>query len=139
MTTVFVSASFRWKRLARQWATLLEQCGLAVSSTWHAPPDDTEVDPDDEATRCRLLAVNLADLQRADCLLVLSSVGEPRATFAEAGFALACGKPTVFVHHGPVGRQLFDSHPKAVRVDMDDLLGPIGPRIHAAIREAVSR
>ena len=120
-TTVYVAAAYGERRRAEVWAEHLRSSGFAISSVWHAPranpTNRDELDMSDEE-RCVILRANLADLARAGVALVLGFAGTPRATWGEAAFAIACGKPVVFVHRGSAGRVIWDSHPKAARVEI---------------------
>jgi len=138
---VYIAASLVWKRAAAAWAEALRATGVETCSSWH--DDDNVVDDDslDEAGRQSAIRRITADVSRADCLVVLAHLGEPRATFVEAGMAIAMGKPCVFVHLGPVGRQVFDSHPRSIRVDIGERgresARPHVALLHDAVREAV--
>lgn len=120
-TTVYVAAAYGERKRAEAWAEHLRATGFAISSIWHAPRANPtgrdELDMTD-AERCVILRANLADLARADVALVLGFAGTTRATWGEAAFAIALGKPVVFVHRGSAGRVIWDSHPKAVRVEI---------------------
>lgn len=96
--------------------------GCALVSGWHgavaALPAFDRGDPIDEQARRRILANNLADLARAECVVVLADQGTPRATLVEVGMALARGVRVVWVHNGDRGRCIFDSHERVTRVDL---------------------
>lgn len=137
MTRIFVAMSYSWHQLAELYAQQLRDIGFHVTSTWHAGDCRPEHDLSLE-DRHAALRTNIADLQRADVVLVVAYVGEPRATFGEAAFALSLGKPVVFMHDAQTGRQLWDVHPKALRLDINERGDALPQRLHDAVREALA-
>ena len=150
--SVYVAASFPWRKVASGYAELLRNTGFGVSSTWleAAETSDAELD---QAGRLRAVQQCLADVGRSDCLVVLSYLGEPRMTWIELGVALASGKPIVLVVLGQVGRCVIDSHPRVVVLDLEETVEEaitvyrggrfttreaLPRRLHDAVREAMS-
>lgn len=88
-----------------------------VVSGWHGRAKGPR-DPRDEAERGAICAANLAELVRADVVIVMVDDGEPRATYGELGFALALCKPCIFVHDSGTGRCILDAHWLVVRLDL---------------------
>lgn len=89
-----------------------------IVSTWHRRAKPKDKDPRDDAERAAVLTDNLADIERCDVLVALLDDGEPKATWAELGYALAIGKAAVSVHDSATGRCLFDAHASCVRLDL---------------------
>lgn len=113
---IYIACSYGSSPTARRMAALLAEHGHTIVSRWHEEAD-RDTDPQDEAARAQLQAANEADMQRADALVVLSHVGQPRATYWEAGWCAALGLPTVWVHGADGhGRCLADSRPGVRRV-----------------------
>jgi hypothetical protein len=95
---------------------LFPPCVLAVVSRWHDLPDEeTNADPTDVVKRKQLNDMNVADMDRADVLVVWTMTGRPCTTYCEIGYAVAQNK-TVFWIQGPelVGANIFDAHPNVV-------------------------
>lgn len=136
---LYIAGAFGERELCERWARTLRAAGRIVVSTWHHPGPRTDEFLLTEAERLSLLRKNDEQIARADIVLALTFAGTPRSTFCEVGSAITRGKPVIVVHRGDVGRFLWDSHPKAVRVDLGD--GPDTPpaAITLAIEEALVR
>lgn len=132
MTAVYIASALSAVRVARHASKILSRSGLYVSSTWHVACV-SEKDPTDEDTRSKMLAQNLAELERADVLVALCETGQPRCCFTEVGYALAIGKSIVYrVGLLGEGRCLIDSHPRVVRIR-------VGDDLETAIERALDR
>jgi nucleoside 2-deoxyribosyltransferase len=153
VSNVYVAASFPWKRVANGFADLLRNTGFGITSSWLDAPEVSDADLD-AAGRLRVVQQCLADVARADCLVVLSYLGEPRMTWVELGVALASGKPIVLVVLGDVGRCVIDAHPRVVVLDLEKSVEEairvyrdgafitreaLPSRLHDAVREALGR
>lgn len=120
---IYIASAFGERTRAESYAVRLSALGHEIVSRWHAP--NTKVKDElliTDRERAKLLRANIADLGRADLVLVIGYAGTPRATWGEAAFAIALGKPVLFVTRGARGRCLWDSHPKALRVDVGDMV-----------------
>lgn len=101
-----------------------------VVSRWHQPTTPS-ADPAGAIDRELILGANLADLEAAD-VVVADTRGEaggarPRSTYAEIGYALAIGRPVVWLRPSATGnRSIFDAHHLVTAVDtMDELAGAL--------------
>lgn len=113
---LYVACSYRVRGHASRMAALLAAHGHTIVSHWHEE-NGRDTDPQDEAGRAALQATNEADIATADALVVLSHVGEPRATYWEAGWGAALGLPAVWLHGADGrGRCLGDSRPDVHRL-----------------------
>lgn len=152
MSAIYVASACRWRRVAAGIAQVVRE-EHTVTSSWLDGPEKSD-DELDEGAKLRVLQQCLADVSRSDCLLVLAYLGEPRMTLVEAGFALAMGKPCVWVHLAEVGKCIVTAHPKVVALDIEPTIDasiaelggywapsvqPFQKRVHAAIREALTR
>lgn len=108
---VYVASPLAFAFKAREWAEILRDSGMHVSSRWHDVVLEGAVDPLDADTRRLVLTDNLQDLRKARCVLALMSHGTPRATIGEIAYALAFGIPVVWLA-GPTGQNdnIFSSH-----------------------------
>lgn len=132
----YVAASLRWKDAAAKWADSIRATGIEVCSGWHDDPTVVDDLALGVTERQRAIRSITAELSRASVVVVLAHLGEPRATFVEAGMAIAMGKPVVWVCSGNVGRLVFDAHPRSVRVDLASTSAFV-TAVHRGIREAV--
>jgi nucleoside 2-deoxyribosyltransferase len=119
--TVYVACALGLFATANAVAEDLVKEGFTVVSTWHslvaASAPDQRRDPLDEAARRSILEANLIDLDRAELVLVMTFEGVPRATFCEAGYAIAKGKQVVWMaSREGQGRCIFDASPLVTRV-----------------------
>jgi nucleoside 2-deoxyribosyltransferase len=123
-------------------ANLLEAEHFTVVSRWHcgSEPHVERRDPTNREQRGVILCENLAHLERADILVVLGNTGgAPRATFAEAGFALARSKPVVWLQGaGGVGACIFDAH-GLVTILVDPTVREVAAELRAAALRHLTR
>ncbi len=108
---VYVASPLAFASIAREYANRVRMTEtMTVCSTWHDVVTEV-VDPTDEGTRRSVLIDNLSDLNQADCALAIMSKGTPRAAHAEIGYALALGKPVIWLV-GPngEGESIFTAH-----------------------------
>lgn len=116
---VYVAGSRDIAGQADRLADFLRSDEVEITSKWHV--NETKlVDPSDGDVRRKILRSNLEDLEKADFVVALMTSGKPKATYAEIGYALAEGKPVVWI--GPVESEdplacIFDAHDNVVRVD----------------------
>ena len=119
---VYIAAPLGEYRTARDLAGVARGLGFVVASTWHDTVDGS-VETSDPARRKALAATCVKELGRADAVLAWTARGTPRATLSEIGYALAFGKPVLWMQ-GPAGAggNVFDAsrHVTVVRVDRDD-------------------
>lgn len=106
---IYIAAPLIAASLANAHAERLTEAGFAVSSTWHAAlaSVDFPKDPESLAVRRRILDANLGELVESDRVLVDTTVGMPRATFAELGYALGIGLRVVWIEGE---KCIFDAH-----------------------------
>ena len=108
---VYVAAPFAYAPHAAVIASILEQYGHSITSTWHRDTLGLGGDPLKHETRAEILRVNIGDLREAQVLVALTARGVPRATNAEIGFALALEMPVVWWQSPNWdGANIFDSH-----------------------------
>jgi hypothetical protein len=121
LTSLYLAAplacAIRVRNLSRDFSRL----GFKIWSQWHdqiaslAP--ENRADPMDCGTRNMLLAQNIAEIRLADVTVVIASMGDGRATYGDAAYALALSKPIVWVHSkNGTGRCLWDSHSLCTRI-----------------------
>jgi nucleoside 2-deoxyribosyltransferase len=117
MTKLYLASA-----LARCVHTCMVASGLArefsIVSTWHRRAKPKDKDPRDDEERAAILSSNLVEIERADVIVALVDDGEPHCTYGEIGYALAVGKPVVWVHESATGRNLLDAHASVVRLDL---------------------
>jgi hypothetical protein len=105
-----------------------------IGSRWHgaALQAGTTNDPEDLGVQREALAQNLADLSTSHRMVVLGTVGNPRATFSEVGAFLPCPiepedhlgpKWVAWVYEplSPSTTNLFMAHPRVAPVSLDTL------------------
>lgn len=129
----YVASALSEVLTARSIARGLEAAGIGTTSTWADVVEDGDVDPTAHRDRSSILAQNLADLTRADVVVLWVATGTPRCAFVEAGFALALGKPIVLIH-GPnrEGTCLVDGHANVTAISSTS-------DVVEAVRRAVGR
>ena len=118
MALVYIAAPLGHAPLASALARELRGWGHSITSRWHdaIAPLRPRVDPIQEVVRFTVLANNLVDLTRADCVVALLHRGKPKATLCEVGWALARQKPVIWFHDDrPRTRNVFDSHGLVLR------------------------
>lgn len=122
MFSVYLASPLSQARACCDLAEDLLDLQIVTCSQWHAAVVAAAAvrDPESDQTRRELLTLNLADIERADALVALVHIGEPRATLGEIGYALALRKPVVWVSHGWRGRNLLDAHVGVTRIDVAD-------------------
>lgn len=113
---IYVASALGEIATARELADQIRRMGHEIASRWHYIIQPVE--PRDQATRHVLLMSNVQDLESCDVLVALTCDGEPRCTLVEIGYALALGKPIVWIHDSAAGRNLADSHDLVVRYDV---------------------
>ena len=131
---VYVAASLAFARDADACAEALRASGLRVTSSWHN--EGPHEDPDDDDCRRAVIRTITSELGQADILVVLSYLGRPRATYVEAGLAMGLGKPIVWVSAGGIGRQIFDSWARSLRLDIGSEQ-PDAAELHDSVRRAL--
>jgi hypothetical protein len=134
-TQIYLACSLRAKPAAAEWAASLRRAGLIVTSTWHDEPGFLE-DPDSDAMRAAIVRQIVPEIERASCIVVLAYLGEPRATYVEAGLALGMSKAAVWVTQDGRGRQVFDVYGRSVRVELERGMPHQVARVVAAVRKA---
>jgi nucleoside 2-deoxyribosyltransferase len=108
-------------------ATHLVQRGFDVVTTWHR--QRVAKYPRSFDDREAALAINVAALDAADAIVMVAPDGtKPRSAFAELGYAIAKGKPVVWL----AGRQqntrcMFDAHDLVAIIDNADIGRAIYP------------
>lgn len=113
---VYVAAPLACVADAAMLAVDLRNAGHSVVSRWHAATAASE-DPPDEQDRRRILTASLVDLDACEVLVALTHRGTPRATFCEVAWALALGRPVVWVCGlNDEGRNIFDAHESVTSV-----------------------
>lgn len=89
-----------------------------ILSTWHVNPLPAEAV--DDSVLAAGMWQDIAQLERCEVVVAVTSRGTPRATYSEIGWALARGKSVVWVH-GPerAGTNVFAQHGLVQRVQDD--------------------
>jgi nucleoside 2-deoxyribosyltransferase len=143
MTSLYLasplSTAVRMSNLARDMRAL----GFKVWSRWHEQyasfDAEHRVDPMDDGTRALIVAQNIAEIRLADVTVVVTSMGDGRATYGDAAFALALCKPIVWVHgRDGTGRCVWDSHSLCSRIIDPQNERRLPEMIAGAIRRAVA-
>ena len=91
----------------------LGRMGHIIVSGWHSACVATRPlgDPTLEDARVRILSDNIADIDKAEGVIVLAAIGVPKATVGDVVWAIAKGKPVgVGLSATGMGRCLWDSH-----------------------------
>jgi hypothetical protein len=129
--TVYVAAPRSEAHRADLVAGLFRDEGFEVSSKWHESGDPI-VDPSDHLIRSNILFSNTVDLMNADVVVALMDLGEPKATYCEIGYALACDKHVIWVNGiGLLNPRacIYDSHPRVFVVE-----GPVNALLEVKSR-----
>lgn len=129
---IYLACALNCSDQARGIARILEMGGHIIVSSWHDTAKES-FDPSDDVVRGRILRTNLADLETAQVVIVFAHIGNPRATYCEAGYALAIGKRLVWVHNDSGdSRNIFDAHSDVTRLRAFDLKSnlPLEVRLH---------
>jgi len=113
--SLYIAAPLAQAHVARLLAAALTRAGFAIVSSWHATA--ATADPTAHHERQATLRDNLAEIQRCSAMVAWTAEGTPRATLCEIGWALALGRPVVWVQ-GPEGEgaNIFDASPGVVVV-----------------------
>jgi nucleoside 2-deoxyribosyltransferase len=106
----YISAPSEHSSAAERFGSYLHtSIGVEIISTWHASAD-VEKYPKDAATRAECLTQDLSQIDRATVFVCLTCGGHPVTTLCELGYAVARGKPVVWVHGAKDESALFDAH-----------------------------
>lgn len=137
---VYIAASREAAGDADVIAGKLQADDLLVVSHWHV--NETKlVDPSNAQTRHDILKANLVDLEDADVVVALMDRCNPKATYAEIGYALAEGSLVVWV--GPAATDdpsddrlacIFDAHHHVLRVSSEDMIPDALARLRGRTR-----
>jgi hypothetical protein len=80
---------------------------------------------------------HLRNLERADVVVALTYRGQTETTMGTIGWALASGKPVIWIHGANArSRSVWDTHPLVTRIEVGDLLRRTD-EIAAAVRGAL--
>lgn len=99
----------------RTLAKLLEGQGHRVVSSWQDVVYEGQTDPVLGKARQQIAMACCDEIDLADVVIVRVHEGAPRGTYFEAGYAIAKGKPVIWltnVQH--MGCPAFDSHPASI-------------------------
>lgn len=104
----------------RTLAKLLEAQGHRVVSSWQDAVYEGQSDPRNALARQKIALACCEEIDLADVTIVRVHEGSPRGAYFEAGYAIAKGKPVIWLtNEEHLGCPAFDAHPASIIVQSE--------------------